>query len=186
MARKTRGSRAVVVGAALAVVASLLGLYLLELYRIPSSAMEPTLHCARPGDGCRADRSDRIAVYRFTGLFGGPDRGDVVVFETPPGVAERCGAGGTFVKRVVGLPGDRVAERNGVILLNGRRLREPYVRVRGNLTFPARRVPRGHYFVLGDNRRASCDSRVWGPLPEENLIGEVFAVYWPPGRIGIR
>ena len=177
----------VVAGAALAVVAVLSGLYLLKLYRIPTPAMEPTLHCAKPAPGCRAGTSDRIAVYRFTGLFGGPDRGDLVVFETPAQAQAQCGAGGTFVKRLVGLPGDRIEERRGVIFVNGKRLREPYIqrghRGRGNGSW---RVPPRHYFMLGDNRAGSCDSRRWGPVPEGNLIGEVFAVYWPPRRIGIR
>src|SRR5207244_13419688 len=82
-------------------------------YRIPSSSMEPTLHCARPGSGCESSTSDRVLACRFCYHFWKPKRGDIIVFKTPPLAAQRCGAGGTFVKRLIGLPGDRREERNG-------------------------------------------------------------------------
>ena len=155
-------------------------------YRIPSSAMEPTLRCGKPGPGCSGSSDDRIIVPRF--LFKSVRRGDLVAFKTPPLARVRCGAGGVFVKRVVGLPGERIGERSGAIVLNGRRLREPYVERtrRDNQTYAARRVPEGFYFVLGDNRAQSCDSRIFGPVPKQNVIGRVVLTYWPPTRIGIR
>ena len=117
--------------------------------------------------------------------FGfGVEKGDIVVFDTPPLAAARCGAGGTFVKRVVAGPGDRVAMRNGFVYFDNERLDEPYVRSRGRQSFAPRSVPPGHYFVLGDNRPSSCDSRVWGMLPKEDITSRVFAIYWPPDRIG--
>ena len=157
-------------------------------YRIPSSSMEPTLHCAEPGDGCVARFSDRVLANRFIYHFKEPERGDIVVFETPPEARTRCGAGGTFVKRLIGLPGDRIAEREGAVYVNGKRLAEPYLKPgqRDDSTFPERRIGKRQYFMMGDNRGQSCDSRVWGPVPRENIIGEVFAVYWPPQRIGFR
>jgi signal peptidase I len=157
-------------------------------YRIPSSSMEPTLHCAEPQPGCQAGYSDRVLANRFIYHFKEPDRGDIVVFETPPEAQERCGAGGTFVKRLIGLPGDVVEERNGNVFINGERLDEPYVESanRDDSNFGPRRIPENQFFMMGDNRAQSCDSRVWGPVPRENLIGEVFAVYWPPQRIGFR
>src|ERR671933_1675728 len=79
-------------------------------YRVPSSAMEPTLHCARPAQGCEAKRMDRILVPRFN-PFWSPGRGDIVVFHTPPAATQQCGAGGIYVKRIVGLPGETIAER---------------------------------------------------------------------------
>src|SRR3954464_9130126 len=82
-------------------------------YRIPSSSMEPTLHCARPGEGCEARLSDRVLANRFILRFRSPHRGEIIVFKTPPQAARSCGAGGTFVKRLVGLPGDTVTERDG-------------------------------------------------------------------------
>ena len=157
-------------------------------YRIPSSSMEPTLHCAEPGDGCAARFSDRVLANRFIYHFKEPERGDIIVFETPPAARTRCGAGGTFVKRLVGLPGEMLAVREGTVYVNGRPLDEPYLDAgqRDDDSFPARRIPADRYFMMGDNRGQSCDSRVWGAIPRENVIGEVFAVYWPPQRIGFR
>ncbi|MBD0330593.1 MAG: signal peptidase I [Thermoleophilia bacterium] len=157
-------------------------------YRIPSSSMEPTLHCARPEDECLARFSDRVLANRFLYHFREPERGDVVVFETPRLAVERCGAGGTFVKRVIALPGETWRMANGVVFINGRRLREPYIvgGRRGNDDAPPQKVAADHYVVLGDNRIHSCDSRAWGAVPESHLIGKVFAVYWPPDRIGFR
>ena len=155
-------------------------------YRIPSSAMEPTLRCGKPGPGCTGSSDDRIIVPRF--LFKTPKRGDLIAFKTPPLARVRCGAGGIYVKRVVGLPGERVGERSGTIVLNGRRLREPYVERtrRDSQTYAPRGVPAGTYFVLGDNRAQSCDSRIFGPVPKGNVIGRVVLTYWPPTRIGFR
>jgi signal peptidase I len=157
-------------------------------YRIPSSSMEPTLHCAAPLPGCESSRSDRVLANRFIYRFKDPGRGDVVVFETPPAAEERCGAGGTFVKRLIGLPGEVIETRRGVVFINGKRLDEPYIgdENRDRMNFPARRIPPDNYFMMGDNRRQSCDSRVWGAVPRANLIGEVFAVYWPPQRLSFR
>ncbi len=156
-------------------------------YRIPSSSMEPTLHCARPGPDCEASYSDRVLACRFCYRLWSPSRGDIVVFKTPPLAAVRCGAGGTFVKRLIGLPGDTWEERDGVVYINGRPLREPYIQRdhRDTKTLPPQKIPPGHYFMMGDNRVSSCDSRAWGTVPRANLIGEVFATYWPPTRISL-
>jgi signal peptidase I len=158
-------------------------------YRIPSSSMEPTLHCARPGAGCEARFSDRVLANRFIYRFRSPHRGEIVVFKTPPLAKTRCGAGGTFVKRLIGLPGETWQEKNGFIYINGQRLDEPYVkpdRRDTGTSYPRRKIPPGMYFMMGDNRTQSCDSREWGPVPRKNLIGPVFFVYWPPNRIGFR
>jgi signal peptidase I len=157
-------------------------------YRIPSSSMEPTLHCARPGSGCEARFSDRVLACRFCYHFWKPKRGDIIVFKTPPLAAQRCGAGGTFVKRLIGLPGDRWEERNGYVYINGVRLNEPYVHTerRDNRSLGPQKIPQAHFFMMGDNRNSSCDSREWGTVPKANLIGKVFATYWPPSRISLR
>jgi signal peptidase I len=162
--------------------------FVVNPYRIPSSSMEPTLHCARPAPGCEARYSDRVLANRFIYHLRDPKRGDIVVFETPPQAAERCGAGGTFVKRLIGLPGETIEERKGSIYIDGKKLEEPYVPEDEADTndYGPRKIPDGYYFMMGDNRAQSCDSRVWGPVPRANLIGEVFAVYWPPQRIGFR
>jgi signal peptidase I len=176
-----------IVGAILIVLA--LKAWVVNPYRIPSSSMEPTLHCARPALGCEARFSDRVLANRFIFRFRSPKRGESIVFKTPPEAAIRCGSGGTFVKRLIGLPGDRVSERDGYVYINGARLDEPYLKAgrrdhEAPRTWP--RVAPGHYFFMGDNRRQSCDSRMWGTVPRANLIGEVFFVYWPPNRIGFR
>jgi signal peptidase I len=157
-------------------------------YRIPSSSMEPTLHCAGAGLGCTARFSDRVLANRFIYHFVDPKRGDIVVFETPPQARKDCGAGGTFVKRIIALPGETWEMRNGFVYINGRRLNESYIKQdrRDVDTRPPEKIPKGRYFVMGDNRSQSCDSRVWGTLPGDNLIGKVFAVYWPPRRISLR
>ena len=161
--------------------------YVVNPYRIPSSSMEPTLHCARPAQGCLADRSDRVLANRFSLHFRDPRRGEVTVFETPAAARLQCGAGGTFVKRLIGLPGETVSERSGAIFIDGKRLDEPYLpRGRRGFSSGGWRVPEGHYFMLGDNRENSCDSRRWGSVARDALIGPVFATYWPLSRLSVR
>jgi len=157
-------------------------------YRIPSSSMEPTLHCARPGPDCEASYSDRVLACRFCYRLWSPRRGDIIVFKTPKLADLRCGAGGTFVKRLIGLPGDTWEERNGYVYIDGKRLNEPYIQPdrRDDRTIAPEVIPKKHYFMMGDNRQSSCDSRSWGTVPRKNLIGKVFATYWPPNRISIQ
>ena len=159
--------------------------YVVNPYRIPSSSMEPTLHCARPGPGCEARFSDRVLANRLIYHFRNPRRGEIVVFTTPALAKIKCGAGGTFVKRVIGLPGETWAEKNGTVLIDGKALKEPYIKFdrRDFQTHPAEKIPPKSYFMMGDNRAQSCDSRVWGTVPRKNMIGEVFMTYWPPNRI---
>ena len=158
-------------------------------YRIPTSSMEPRLHCARPGPGCLARFSDRVLANRLLYHFTSPDRGDIVVFDTPPRAEEHCPPAGTFVKRIIALPGETWEQRDGEIFINGRKLDESgYIsrEQRDFQSYPQRRIPPTQYFVMGDNRTQSCDSRVWGPVPRANLIGKVFSTYWPPNRISFR
>jgi signal peptidase I len=174
-------------------------------YRIPSSSMEPTLHCARPGYECRASTDDRVLALRIVYDFESPRRYQMVVFKAPE-TANRCGPGmgGTsFVKRIIGLPGEEVREdAHGFVWVREpgstgwTRLKtpaqlndEPYVdrqsrrsdRSHFNHTW---NVPNGDYFMMGDNRGISCDSRTWGAVPRANLIGPVEVTYWPLNRIG--
>jgi signal peptidase I len=155
-------------------------------YRIPSASMEPTLHCAKPAAECLGSFSDRIIANRLAYDFGAPERGQIVVFKTPAAAAT-CGPGDggtTFVKRLVGLPGEQVFERDGTIFINGEQLDEPYVDpgMRDHETGTWRRIAADHYFFLGDDRAHSCDSRTWGTVPRSNLIGPVLVTYWPPNR----
>ncbi len=168
-------------------------------YRIPSASMKPTLTIGQ-----------RVLVDRVSGHFSSPTVGDVVVFHPPRGAlarSPRCGvagqglgtrmpcsrttaeaAGATFIKRVVGVGGDRISIVAGHVIRNGHRERDPDARPCGpaiGCDFPeAIAVPRGHIFVMGDNRGNSDDSRYWGPVPTSWVIGEAFATYWPPSRIG--
>ena len=153
-------------------------------YRIPSSSMEPTLHCAMPAMGCEAKTSDRVLANRFIYHFRDPKRGEIVVFETPKLAEQECGSKGTFVKRLIGLPGEVWAERDGYVYINGGKLIEPYIKAnrRGNESMtladiPPRntytRIPKNYYLMMGDNRSSSCDSRRWGLVPRKNLIGEL-------------
>jgi signal peptidase I len=183
---------AVALGLALGIQA-----FLVKPYRIPSESMVPTLEIGQ-----------RVLVNRIGARFGDPDVGDVVVFHPPAGAEQdnMCG-GGTppdgqvctaptrekadvnFIKRVVAGPGDRLAIQDGHVILNGRRQKEPFTEPcvgREECNFPREiTVPAGHYFMMGDNRGSSDDSRFWGPVPEDWIIGQAFATYWPPKRIGV-
>jgi signal peptidase I len=162
--------------------------WIVNPYRIPSSSMEPTLHCARPASGCLARFSDRVLANRFIYHFRNPKRGEIVVFDVPDLAKARCGAGGVFVKRIIGLPGELWEERHGFVYVNGKRLDEPYIKPdrRDFMNHHPVKIDPDNYFMMGDNRASSCDSRVWGTVPRKNIIGKVFAVYWPPNRIGFR
>jgi signal peptidase I len=186
-----------IAGAILIVLA--LKQWVVNPYRIPSSSMEPTLNCAKPGTGCLGNSSDRVLACRICLDFGhNPSRGDIVVFNTPSEAALKCGEGGTFVKRVIGLPGDWVHEDDqGFIYIKSPgqkqyvKLKEPYISKQDRLADTAhfgitKHVPEGQYFMMGDNRSQSCDSRTWGSVPRNKLIGIVFFLYWPPDRIGFR
>jgi signal peptidase I len=183
---------AVALGLALGIQA-----FLVKPYRIPSPSMVPTLV-----------EGQRILVNRIGDRFTDPKVGDVVVFHPPDG-AERtdqmCGdtppegqvcvkptsrrADVNFVKRVVAGPGDTIAIEDGHVILNGKRQAETFTEDCGggdgcDYRDPVK-IPAGHYFMMGDNRGSSDDSRFWGPIPRDWVIGVAFATYWPPKRIGL-
>jgi signal peptidase I len=178
-----------VLAAALLLLVVSLGTGTLKGYAIPTSTMEPTLRCARPAPGCTGDANDRVFVLtRFVSY----ERSDIVVFEPPPIARQRCRLGGTYVKRIVGLPGEKVETRivdgKQYVYVDDERLSEPYIEAeRRSRSLRGIEVFLGdEYFVLGDDRARSCDSSVWGPLPGNNLKGKLVATLWPPGRITIR
>jgi signal peptidase I len=144
--------------------------FVMEAFWIPSGSMIPTLEIG-----------DRVLVNKFIYRFTEPERGDIIVFESVDNPKE------DLIKRVVGLPGDRIAVRGGKLFLNGEPQKEPFT----NKKLPDRSfyaqttVPKNHVFVMGDNRGNSADSRVFGPLPEKNIEGEAFLRFWPPDRIGL-
>jgi signal peptidase I len=156
-------------------------------YDVPSSSMEPTLHCAQPAVGCEAVMSDGAVVQE---PVRDPKRGDIVLFRTPHLAARECGSEGKVIKRVIGLPGDVWEERSGYVYISGKKLNEPYVKAdrRDSQALSLRdippmntytQIPRGNYLMMGDNRSSSCDSRRWGLVPHLNLIGKVVQILRP-------
>ena len=181
---------AVALGLALGIQA-----FLIKPYRIPSESMEPTL-----------DVGQRVLVNRIGNRFSDPEIGEILVFHPPKGSeSNTCGAQPkegqpcplptstrsdvNFIKRVVAGPGDRLSIRNGRVVLNGKLQKETFIRPCESgeeCTFPESiTIPPGHWFMMGDNRGQSDDSRFWGPVPKKWVIGGAFATYWPPNRIGI-
>ena len=171
--------------------------FVVKPYRIPSGSMEPTLKIGQ-----------RVLVDRIGNDFFAPSVGDIVVFHPPSGAgSEECGAvsrkagqactrptrqesSENYIKRVVAGPGDTIAIVNGHVILNGKRQHEPFADFAGcqnnsDCNYPAPiKVPAGYYFMMGDNRDFSDDSRFWGPVPRAWIIGAAFFTYWPPDRIG--
>ena len=148
-------------------------------FYVGSGSMEPTLR------GCPGCTNDRLLINKLAYDVKGPERGDIVLFRDPEGGRE------ALLKRVVGLPGDRITVHQGTLYLNGEPQREPYVVNRACIrsmpktcSFGPVTVPKRHLFVMGDNRTRSYDSRFFGPVPEDNLIGEALFRFWPPGRMG--
>jgi signal peptidase I len=139
-----------------------------RLYLIPSGSMAPTL---RPGD--------RVAVQAYSNAR--PKRGEIWVFRMPPSSRQ---APNLAVKRVIGLPGERIEVANGQLLIDGRRLAEPYLAAPASYSMPPLTLRRDEYFVLGDSRNSSHDGHVWGALPGDHLIGPVKVRLWPVQRIG--
>lgn len=135
--------------------------------RVDGRSMEPTFH-----DG------DYVIVNRLAYRFGELQRGDVVVFPFPLNGEE------DFIKRVIALPGDRIAIRNGALILNGAVIEEDYLEVPPRGDMEEMIVPVEHVFVMGDNRNDSSDSRIWGPLSSDEIIGKAVFRYWPVSDIG--
>jgi signal peptidase I len=151
-----------------------------ETLAVLGPSMEPTLHCARPTVGCKAEREDEVLVRDEAQI----ERREIVAFHVGAKARRECGAGGLFVKRVIGVAGDRVAIRDGAVYLNGRKLREPYAN--GPTDGAAEyEVPGRHVFVLGDNRSQSCDSRVWGALAVRRVIGVAYEIHRGPRRLSL-
>jgi signal peptidase I len=185
---------AVALGLALGIQA-----FLVKPYRIPSGSMLPTLQV-----------NQRVLVNRIGNRFADPRVGDVIVFHPPRGSdTDTCGDGDrregqacdrpttrradvNYIKRVVAGPGDTIYIKGGHVYRNGKRERDGYIARscdssdgRGcNFTTPIT-IPANHWFMMGDNRGESDDSRFWGPVPRKWIIGGAFATYWPPKRIGL-
>ena len=191
----------IVIGSAIG-IALLVQQFVVKPYRIPSGSMEPTL-----------DIGQRVLVDRIGERFGSPEVGAVTVFHPPVGAdISQCGNPGegpfyngprsgypcskptaqeseqTFIKRIVAGPGDTIEVRGGYAVVNGVAHKESYINQCGaaaECNLLPIRIPAGHWFLMGDNRGQSDDSRFWGPIPESWIIGQAFATYWPPSRIGL-
>jgi signal peptidase I len=192
------GSIIELVGIVAVALALALGIqaFIIKPYRIPSGSMEPTLAIGQ-----------RVLVDRVSNHFTSYHRGDIVVFKPPKGADSvvQCGVPNkppdepcpkptpqksqtNFIKRIVGLPGDKLKVIHGRAYINGRELKEPYIRPSADCPIcnepRAITIPPGHFFMMGDNRGESDDSRDWGPVPKQWIIGKAFFTYWPPSRIG--
>jgi len=157
------------------VLAFLIRTFVVQTFYIPSGSMEPNLLIG-----------DRIMAYKIFYGLSSVKRGDIIVFKFPLDPKK------DFIKRVIGLPGDSVEIRDKKVYINGKRLIEPYAVHRDNwdIGFPRDdygpvKVPVNSLFVLGDNRDSSEDSRYWGYVPEKNIVGRAFLIYWPPWRVRI-
>jgi signal peptidase I len=190
----------VIVGVALGLAVAIQA-FIVKPYRIPSGSMLPTLHI-----------NQRILVDRIGNDFSSPQIGEIYVFHPPKnyvdgcanpnegenasgqanakpcGIAQTQESSETFVKRVVAIPGDRLSIHDGDVILNGKREKAPYIAPCGDASscnFPGTiTIPAGEYYMMGDNRGESDDSRFWGPVRRSWIIGQAFFTYWPPDRIG--
>jgi signal peptidase I len=174
------------------VAAILLKTFVLQSFFIPSESMVETLQV-----------NDRIMVNKLSYRFGEIKRGQVIVFDDPNdvgaegesllgaavrNVAESIGLSAPrseFIKRVIALPGETIEIRGGVVIIDNAPIEEPYLTPGLRMSdFGPERVPDGHVFVMGDNRNSSSDSRVFGPVPVDDVVGRAFVIIWPPSRWG--
>ncbi len=206
--RKARGARVMRVGRELAetVILALLIFFavraVIQNFRVEGSSMEPSLTGQEYLLVNKAlyFRVNLDSIHKFVPfvpdddgrerhLFRPPRRGDVIVFKYPGDTSR------DFIKRVIGVPGETVEVKDGMVLINGSPLKEDYILATPNYTYGPKTVPEGHYFVLGDNRRNSFDSHAWGSgcsqqqqcdfVPEENIIGQAWVRYWPFDALGL-
>lgn len=142
--------------------------FIVEAFVIPSGSMIPTLMIG-----------DRVLANKFIYDFTEPERGDVAVFESVEVQGE------DLIKRVVATPGDTVEVSGGKLYVNGEPQKEPYIKRGGGLSPPQQKItiPKDSYFMMGDNRSNSRDSRFFGPVPKENIVGQAFLIFWPPTRL---
>ena len=148
-------------------VAIVVQAFFIKVFWIPTASMDPMLRVG-----------DRVAVNRMS---DNPSRGDIIVFERPTGTAGPK----DLIKRVIGMPGDTVEGRAGTVYINNEPLEEPYLTAQASsgVQFSPVTVPAGHYFMMGDNRLQSLDSRIFGPIPQKSIIGKAIVRIWPPTKL---
>ena len=154
------------------ILALIVKTFLFQAFYIPSLSMYPTLH-----------KGDRVLVNKVSYDLHDVHRGDIVVFERPPSEPASIK---DLIKRVIGLPGDVIEAREGIVYVNGTALVEKYIDS-GDRTdnLPRQTIPKDDLFVMGDNRNNSEDSRVFGPIPEKTVVGRAFVRVWPVTRLGL-
>ena len=146
--------------------------FVAEARYIPSGSMLPTLQI-----------NDRLIIDKISYDFGNPHRGDIVVF-SPTDALKKQNFKDAFIKRVIGLPGDKVEVKDGRVYVNAQPLQEKYIEDQPNYRFGPVTVPPNEYLVLGDNRNNSYDSHYWGFVPRTNIIGRAVVRFWPINRVG--
>ena len=137
---------------------------------VDGSSMEPGLH-----------NEQRLLVSKLAYRFGEPERGDIIIFP-PPHIAN---PDKDYIKRIIGLPGETVEIKNGVIYINDSQLNEPYIAEAANGSLAKRTIPEGEYFVLGDNRNNSTDSRTGWTVPHQDIVGKAWLSIWPSASWGL-
>ena len=152
------------------VIAIVVILFIYQPVKVEGTSMMPAL----------VDQ-ERIFINKFVYRFERIERGDMVVFWYPQDQSK------SYIKRVIGTPGDRVEVDNGTVFINSKPLEETYVptQYRDRVSMPPTRVPEGYYFVLGDHRSSSNDSRSWGMVARRFIYGKAVFVYWPPDKMGV-
>ena len=152
------------------VLAVIVILFLYQPVKVEGTSMMPTL-----------DDQERIFINKFVYHFSHIDRGDTIVFWFPGDPTK------SYIKRVIGVPGDRVQVDHGTVMINGHPLEEDYVpsEYRDDSSMPAKTIPSGDYFVLGDHRSSSNDSRAWGFVPRHYIYGKAVFIYWPFDKMGV-
>lgn len=161
---------------AVIVVFGIIRPFIVEAFKIPSGSMVPTLEIG-----------DRIFVNKFIYRFKEPERGDIIVFRYPEDTKKY------FVKRLVGKGGEEVEIRSGNIIIDGKLIKQPeifskiYYYNMGKYGAEGKKikVPKGHFYFLGDNSSSSKDSRFWGFVPRKYIVGKVFIRFWPLWRVGL-
>jgi signal peptidase I len=181
--KRTNGSKLAIEWVVLVIsaltIALLIKTFLFQAFVIPSESMEQTLH------GCPGCSNDRILVNKLSYRLHDVNRGDIVVFEAPEG--RQTDGIKDYVKRVIALPGEKIEVRENQIYVDDRPLEEPYIndacasQVADGLQ--AQLIPPDHVFVMGDNRCRSSDSRIFGPIPIDSIIGRAFVRIWPITRL---
>lgn len=150
------------------IIVLVINVFLAQATRVEGQSMEPFLH-----------DNQRLIIEKVTYRFHGPERGDIVVLRPPQQSSE------PLIKRVVGLPGETLEIHDGQVYIDGEKADEPYLNQPTWGTLDPILIPEGHVFVMGDNRQASNDSRAFGVVAFDDIIGRAWMRYWPPSEIGV-